>query len=387
MSGYILEADGVTYRYGRKCQPALSDVTVRIREGSKTAIIGANGAGKSTLFGVLNALYRPESGTVLYDGKPVSYSRRGVTRMRTDVAILFQNPDDMLFRPIVEEDVAFGPENLGLSKDEVERRVEDALFMVGMQDFRKSGIMRLSYGQRKRVSIAGVLAMRPKVLIMDEPTAGLDPQMASEIMEMVEQLNREGTTVAMSSHDTDLAYAWADEINVMQYGRCVYSGEPEAFYADKPAVYLAGLMPPKVFLMNEGLSALRGTDPAPYPRTGAQLISKTVRPKGDVGTLYILPVQAGADDVSVGSALESVGLSGLPKGIYGKSARRAKDIAKVGIDFFYDGPENCTMRCMEGADSVLLCDPCMIGAAVRGAEFAEKAGFGRIGTEVLREVS
>ena len=120
MSDYVLETEGVTYRYGKKCQPALSDVTVRVRRGVKTAIIGANGAGKSTLFGIR------------YKGEPISYRRKSVTRMRTDVAVLFQNPDDMLFRPVVEQDVAFGPENLGLSKDEVERRVEEALFMVGM---------------------------------------------------------------------------------------------------------------------------------------------------------------------------------------------------------------------------------------------------------------
>lgn len=387
MSDYVLETEGVTYRYGKKCQPALSDVTVRVRRGVKTAIIGANGAGKSTLFGILNALYKPESGVVRYNGEPISYRRKSVTRMRTDVAVLFQNPDDMLFRPVVEQDVAFGPENLGLSKDEVERRVEEALFMVGMQDFRKSGIMRLSYGQRKRVAIAGVLAMRPKVLIMDEPTAGLDPQMASEVMELVEQLHREGTTVVMSSHDTDLTYAWADEIHVMQNGRCIYSGEPEPFYADKPSVYLAGLLPPKVFLMNEGLSSMRGTDPSPFPRTEAQLISKTVPPKAGTGTLHIMPVSAGADDKAVDAALASAGLSEASRGIYGKSARRAKDIANVGIEFFYGAPENCMIRCMEGKDTVLLCDPAMVDVAVCGVGFMERAGFGKMPVKVLPEVS
>ena len=200
-------------------------------------------------------------------------------------------------------------------------------------------------------------------------------------------MHREGTTVVMSSHDTDLTYAWADEIHVMQNGRCIYSGEPEPFYADKPSVYLAGLLPPKVFLMNEGLSSMRGTDSSPFPRTEAQLISKTVPPKAGTGTLHIMPVSVGADDKAVDAALASAGLSEASRGIYGKSARRAKDIANVGIEFFYGAPENCMIRCMEGKDTVLLCDPAMVDVAVCGVGFMERAGFGKIPVKVLPEVS
>ena len=143
----------------------------------------------------------------------------------TDVAVLFQNPDDMLFRPVVEQDVAFGPENLGLSKDEVERRVEEALFMVGMQDFRKSGIMRLSYGQRKRVAIAGVLAMRPKVLIMDEPTASLDYGNQLRVLEQVRSLSEQGYTVLLSTHDPQHALRFSRRVLALQGGRVAAEGD------------------------------------------------------------------------------------------------------------------------------------------------------------------
>ena len=152
-----------------------------------------------------------------------------------------------MFKPYVDQDVAYGPENLKLPKDEVDARVDEALFAVGMEKFRKAPIMKLSYGQRKRVTLAGVLAMKPSVMIMDEPTAGLDPQMAYEVMEIAEQLHSSGVTVLLSSHDTDLVYSWADEVRVLGGGKCVYAGESEPFYSDWPLVQKSGLMLPSVF--------------------------------------------------------------------------------------------------------------------------------------------
>ena len=178
MSDPVLQTQNVRFKYERNTPDVLDDVTMSIERNVKTAILGANGAGKSTLFSILNALRKLDSGEVLYNGSPLSYRKKNINRMRSEVSILFQNPNDMLFRPIVEQDVAYGPENMKLPKDEVQKRVDDALFAVGMSEFRKSPTMKLSYGQRKRITLAGVLAMKPKVLIMDEPTAGLDPQMA-----------------------------------------------------------------------------------------------------------------------------------------------------------------------------------------------------------------
>ena len=236
---FIIETRDLTFRYDGSGSPSLDGVTFGIRKGVKTVILGANGAGKSTLFYQFNAVFRPEKGQVLFGGEPVSYRRKGIRRLRTRIAVVLQNPDDQVFGQTVEADVAYGPTNLGLSKEEVFRRVDEALFQTGMDDLREKNVLQLSYGQRKRLALAGALAMRPEVLVMDEPTAGLDPQMAIEVMELAEQLHNRGTDVIISTHDVDLAYSWADDIHVLLKGRVIYSGDPEGFYSDPGLVYSA----------------------------------------------------------------------------------------------------------------------------------------------------
>ena len=381
MTQALLEAKDICYRYNKKSGNVLDNVSLRIERGVKTAILGANGAGKSTLFSVLNALYKPDSGEVLYNGEPLSYKKRNILKMRSEVSILFQNPNDMLFRPNVEQDVAYGPENLKLPRDEVQKRVDDALFAVGMSDFKKSPTMRLSYGQRKRITLAGVLAMHPQVLIMDEPTAGLDPQMAYEVMEIAEQLNCNGVTVIMSSHDNNLIYSWADDIHVLQNGKCVFSGAPEKFYGDKVAVYQAGLLAPSAFLMNEGLSSI-GVEREPYPKTETEVSAKIADNRsGKFGTLHILEVAADSD---INALVTEHGLGDLPAGIYGMSARRAQDKSLAKVEFMYNGPENCTMKCMAGQDALVICDPVMVESAKSSAEFINKGGYGDIKVDVIR---
>ena len=382
MSQTILEANDICYRYNKKSGNVLDHVSLRISKGVKTAILGANGAGKSTLFSVLNALYKPDSGEVLYNGEPLSYRKKNILKMRSEVSILFQNPNDMLFRPNVEQDVAYGPENLKLPRDEVQKRVDDALFAVGMSDFRKSPTMRLSYGQRKRITLAGVLAMEPQVLIMDEPTAGLDPQMAYEVMEIAEQLNCNGVTVIMSSHDNNLIYSWADDIHVLQNGRCVFSGAPENFYDDKVAVYQAGLMATSAFLRNEGLSSIGVVSREPFPRTQTEISAKIADNRaGRFGTLHILEV---AHDSDINALVSEHGFGDMSTGIYGMSARRAQDVSKSKVDFMYNGPENCTMKCMAGKDALILCDPVMVESAKASAEFINNGGYGDIKVDVIR---
>ena len=379
MSDPVLQTQNVRFKYERNTPDVLDDVTMSIERNVKTAILGANGAGKSTLFSILNALRKPDSGEVLYNGSPISYRKKNINRMRSEVSILFQNPNDMLFRPIVEQDVAYGPENMKLPKDEVQKRVDDALFAVGMSEFRKSPTMKLSYGQRKRITLAGVLAMKPKVLIMDEPTAGLDPQMACEVMEIAEQLYRSGVTVIMSSHDTDLTYSWADEIHVMRHGKCVYSGPSEPFYSDKVEVYLSGLMPPMAFVMNEGLSSCGTVERKPFPRTQCQMSAKIGNSKASAGTLHIIPVEDGSD---INALIDDNGFGDMTTGIYGMSARRAQDSSKSRIDFVYNGPENCTLKCLSGSDAVLFCDPVMVESARASADFINKGGFADISLDI-----
>ena len=370
----ILEAQGVTYSYSRKGQKVLDNFDIKIKKGVKTAILGCNGAGKSTLFSVLNALYKPQEGRVLYKGKPLSYHHKGIIKMRSEVSILFQNPNNMMFKPYVGQDVAYGPENMRLPKDEVERRVSEALFTVGMVEYRNQPIMKLSYGQRKRVSLAGVLAMKPSVLILDEPTAGLDPQMAHEVMEITEQLHTSGVTVIMSSHDTDLVYSWADEIHVINEGKCIYSGVPEPFYDDSVLVQKCGLLEPSVFAMNDAFARLGAFKAEPYPKTQAQLSVKAAgRSDMKFGVLNVLKADK---DTDIKAVIEANNLTGLPTGIYGTSARLALGDGKV--DFLYNGPENCTMKCLDGQDSLLICDPEVVDKAEASVEFIKHNGFGEM---------
>ena len=188
-SGNIIETVDLRYRYAGNDRDSLSEVSVRIRKGVKTVILGANGAGKSTLFYHFNGVFEPAGGRILFDGEPFSYRRRALRTLRSRVSVVLQNPDDQIFGQTVEEDVAYGPSNLGLPASEVSARVDRALRLVGLDDLRDRNTMKLSYGQRKRLALAGALAMDPEVLVMDEPTAGLDPQMALELMELAEQLH------------------------------------------------------------------------------------------------------------------------------------------------------------------------------------------------------
>ncbi|MBR4182019.1 MAG: ATP-binding cassette domain-containing protein [Candidatus Methanomethylophilaceae archaeon] len=384
MTDTVLEAQDVSYSYSRKGPKVLDGMNIKINKGVKTAVLGSNGAGKSTLFSVLNALYKPQGGRVLYKGEPLSYRHKGIIRMRSEVSILFQNPNDMMFKPYVEQDVAYGPENMKLPKDEVERRVDEALFTVGMEDYRKSPIMKLSYGQRKRVTLAGVLAMKPSVLIMDEPTAGLDPQMACEVMEIAEQLHETGVTVVMSSHDTDLVYSWADEVRVLGGGKCVYSGAPEPFYEDRAAVQRAGLMLPSVYAVNRAMSSMGAFPETPYPRTRAQLSVRMSGPGKSYGTLHVIRADKDAD---VASVLSKEGMKGLPVGLYGISARIATESSGTEVGYPYNGPENCVMRCLAGSDAVLICDPAVVESAMSSVDFIERNGYGKIPVEMHEAVA
>ena len=169
----------------------------------------------------LTAYSGPRAERSLFEERPLKYDQKSLAALREQVAMVLQNPDDQIFSTTVEEDVAFGPMNLLLEKEEIERRIDEALHLVGMEDMRQRPTQQLSFGQRKRVSLAGALAMKPRVLIMDEPTAGLDSEMVHELMELSDELNHSGMTMIMSTHDIETAYEWADEMMVMHQGRIV----------------------------------------------------------------------------------------------------------------------------------------------------------------------
>jgi len=277
----IIEVRDLRYRYAPKLE-ALAGISLGIEAGEKVAFLGANGAGKSTLFLHLNGLLRPTAGTVLYRGRELKYDKRSLAKLRQRVGVVLQDPDAQLFSASIEEDISFGPINLGLPDAEVVSRVDGAIQRTGLEDLRHRPVHGLSLGEKKRVAIAGVLAMDPSILVLDEPTAFLDPEAKGRVISLLDEVNEEGATVIIATHDVDLACAWADRVFVLSKGRLISQGPvPEVFYQDwsEPGQRLAGesgLSPSwqrpwvlEVFerLVEEGL--LPGADgPAPTSREG-----------------------------------------------------------------------------------------------------------------------
>ena len=223
---------------------ALNNVNMDIEKGRKVAIMGPNGAGKSTLFSHFNGLTEPTSGYLELEGKKMEYDKKSLLEIRQKVGIVFQDPNDQLFAPTVKEDVAFGPMNLGLDYDEVEKRVEEALKMVAMYEYKDKTPHHLSGGQQKRVAIAGIIAMRPEIMILDEPTAGLDPQGVDEVLNILNNLNEEGMTIVISSHDIEMVNSFADEIFVLNKGEIIDNGDTHQIFSNKELLKQAHLKAP-----------------------------------------------------------------------------------------------------------------------------------------------
>ena len=231
MGKYAIETRDLEYRYedGTK---ALDGVNFCAEAGKITGILGANGAGKSTLFLNLNGVLTPASGQVLLNGEAVRYNRQGIAQLRKEVGIVFQDPDNQLFSADVYRDISFGPVNLGLSTQEARRRVEWAMEQTGVTQLRDKPTHALSYGQKKRVAIAGVLAMEPKVIILDEPTAGLDPQGVSSVMHLLRDIrDRMGISIVIATHDMDMVPLYCDYAYLLSEGKVQAQGTPEELFA------------------------------------------------------------------------------------------------------------------------------------------------------------
>lgn len=247
------QAVGYAYPDGRRLserfpamrREALHDLTVSVKEGSAIALLGGNGAGKSTFLQLCNGLLVPDSGVILWEGLPMDRSRAGLARLRSQVGLLFQDPDDQLFAGTLFQDVAFGPLNQGLSKDQVRRRTERALSLCGLSEFSDLPPHVLSHGMRKRAALAGVLAMQPRLLLLDEPTAGLDPVSEDSLMEVLRTLVAEGTAVVLSTHDLEFAQCWAKEAMVLSHGRLVAFGDAKRSLSDDDFLVSCGLRRPR----------------------------------------------------------------------------------------------------------------------------------------------
>lgn len=228
--------------------PALSGVNLEIKKGEYISVLGHNGSGKSTLAKLLNLILIPTVGKIYIDGKDVSradLTEDEVYEVRKKISMVFQNPDNQLVATVVEEDVAFGPENLGLPREEIRRRVVEALNTVGMQEYAHHAPHKLSGGQKQRVAIAGVIAMRPEVIIFDESTAMLDPLGRRDVIEIMERLNKEeGITVINITHYMDEA-ARADRVIVINDGRTVLDDTPEKVFSSVELLHSMGLEAPQ----------------------------------------------------------------------------------------------------------------------------------------------
>lgn len=246
----MIELDRVTYRYDAQ-HAALEDVSLCIGERELVAVVGHNGSGKSTLAKHLNALLLPESGRVLVDGMDTK-DPKNTLAIRQRVGMVFQNPDNQLVTTVVEEDVAFGPENLGVPGPQIRQRVDRALKAVGMEEFAKKAPHMLSGGQKQRIAIAGMLAMEPRVLVLDEATAMLDPQGRRDVLAIVQKLHAQGITVVMITQHMAEA-AMCQRVVVMGEGRVILDGPPRTVFAQGDALRACRLDLPPVVAMGEML--------------------------------------------------------------------------------------------------------------------------------------
>ena len=251
----IITIENLTFEYmrGEESQPvrAISNLNLEIERGSFTAIIGKNGSGKSTLAKNLNGLLLPTEGVIYVDG----YDTRddsSIWNVRQTAGMVFQNPDNQLVSAIVEEDVAFGPENLGIDPAEIRRRVDKALEDVNMGQFKKKAPHLLSGGQKQRIAIAGVVAMKPKCIIFDEPTAMLDPKGRAEIMSIIDELHAEGITVILITHFMDEAVR-ADRVIIMHEGKILLDGTPQQVFEQEELIRSVNLDVPLMVEMGAKL--------------------------------------------------------------------------------------------------------------------------------------
>jgi cobalt/nickel transport system ATP-binding protein len=267
----LITVDNITFRY-RYDKPALDRASLSMPAGSRVALVGPNGAGKSTLFLHLNGILKPQSGELRYQGQPYRYSRDALATLRQQIGLVFQDPDTQLFAESVWDDVLFGPSNLGLSAAEAALRAEAALAAVGLEGCKDEPVHFLSQGQKKRAAIAGVLAMEPAVLVMDEPTAGLDYPGILSLRGILDGLHVAGKTLVVATHDIDWAWTWADLVYVLAAGRVIAAGPPQTILA-RPDHAGLGFARPLLGELADSLAAENLLPPGALPKTAAELVA------------------------------------------------------------------------------------------------------------------
>ena len=253
-----IKIENLTYIYMPKTpfeKKAIDDVSIEIKQGEFVALIGHTGSGKSTLIQHINGLLKPTSGTILVDDLDITKKKVKLTNVRKKVGLVFQYPEYQLFEETIEKDISFGPRNLGLECDEINRRVQRAMKTVGLdyEEYKDKSPFEISGGQKRRVAIAGVVAMEPRVLILDEPTAGLDPKGRDDILnKIVELYKANNMTIILVSHSMEDVAKVANRILVMDKGKCILDGTPEKIFREIDTLESVGLAVPQVtYLIRE----------------------------------------------------------------------------------------------------------------------------------------
>lgn len=269
MKKQILKVENLYYSYSTG-ETVLNGVNVEIYEGEKIAVIGSNGSGKSTFFLNINGVLTPDQGEITYRNTIIN--NKNLRELRKNIGIVFQDADNQIIASTVKAEVGFGPMNLKLPKDDVRKRVEEALEYMNITEFMDRPPHYLSGGEKKRVSIADIIAMKPDVIIFDEPTAALDPLNAMMLEDVLEKLNLEGKTLLISVHDVDFAYRWADRVLVFNQGKIIADGTPLEIFQDREILNHANLKQPIMLEVYEALVEKQVLDDLKiYPKTPLDL--------------------------------------------------------------------------------------------------------------------
>ena len=256
----LLRMENISYTY-EESYPALKSVSVTFSRGERIAVLGGNGAGKSTFFLCCNGVLRPQSGGIFLKGGEITASKKDVTELRRTVGLVFQEPDSQIIAGTVRDEISFGPMNLRLPRQEVESRVAESLDRMNLGGYESRAPQYLSGGEKKRVSIADILAMRPDMILLDEPTASLDPENVELLENMLEQLSASGITLAVSTHDVDFAYRFAERAIVFSGGEIIADAPVGDVFRSEEMLPRARLKKPLVFAMTELLENRFTVDP------------------------------------------------------------------------------------------------------------------------------
>ncbi|MGL5063933.1 MAG: energy-coupling factor ABC transporter ATP-binding protein [Microcoleus sp.] len=256
MSQAILEFDRASYCYPCNSRSAIQNLILKVPAGKRCGLIGQNGCGKTTLFLLANGLYQPQQGKLYWQGEPFRYDRKSLTQLRQQIGLVFQNPEHQLVAATVEEDISYGLYNLGLTESEIARRVQEAIDRFDLTELAHQPVHNLSLGQKKRVSIADIMVLEPKLLLLDEPTAYLDQRHTQQLISLLQQIHAIGTTILLASHDLDFIYRWADWVFVMDRGQLILEGTPETVFSQREVLEQLQLGVPLAIELMEKIRAI-----------------------------------------------------------------------------------------------------------------------------------